>query len=97
MTKRVGSPGRGLVGVAGSAGIGNLVFVRLRRGNEPERVRVHVDVSDRGLDPRHVAIHTFAAGRAGAVMRVLLERGRARAVRHAWSVAGKADLHGRQS
>ena len=60
--------------MATRARIGNLVFVCHRRGDEIERVAANIDVRDRLLDLRHVAVHALTAGAAGLVMGVLFER-----------------------
>ena len=63
------------------ARIGNFVLVRHGRRDEPECVRSDVDVGDGRLNLRHVARDALAPGRRFLVMRVLLDRRRARAVR----------------
>ncbi len=89
-------PSRRFIGVTGSARIRDFVFIRFSRRDEPERVGVHIDICDGGLNRRHVAIHALTTRRAGAMVRVLLERGRTRPVGHARAVAGHADLRRRQ-
>ena len=63
------------------AWIGNFVLVGHRRCDEAEGVGADVDVGDGRLDLRHVAGDALATKRAFLVVRVLLDRGRARAVR----------------
>ena len=65
---------------------------RSARRDEPERVAADVHVGDGLLDLRHVAGHAFAARAAALVMRVILERGRVRAVRRAGTMARRAQL-----
>ena len=72
MPKCIRRPGRRLIGVAGCARVGNLVLIRHRWRDEPERVRMNVDICDGRLDRRHVAIHAFAARCASAVVSVFL-------------------------
>ncbi len=72
MAKSVRGPGRGLIGVARSAGVGDLVFVGHGWRDELKGVRVYVDIGDCRLDCRHVAINALASRRARAMMRVLL-------------------------
>ena len=72
MAKRVGGPGHSLIHMTGSARIRNLVLFSFSRRDEPERVRMHIDIGDSCLDRGHVAIHAFAARCASAVMGVFL-------------------------
>ena len=90
-------PGGGFVRVTGRAGIRDFVLVRHARGDKGESVSVDIDVSNRGLDLRHVAGDALASGRAGLVMRVLLERGRAGAVERHGAVAIETEFGGRLS
>ena len=73
MTDRIGGPRGGLIGMAGSARIRDLVFLRHCRRDECKRVRMHVDIRDGRLDRRHVAAHAFAGWSPLAMMGVFLE------------------------
>ena len=72
------------------ASVGNLQPLALRGSNEPERMRPDVDVRDGLLDRRHVARHALVPAGISLVMRVRLNRGGARSVRHARSVTLQA-------
>lgn len=72
MAQRIGGPSRSLIGVAGSARIRDLVFLRHRRRDERERVCMHIDVRYGRLDRRHMAAHTFAGRSPLAMMSVFL-------------------------
>src|SRR5262249_15298558 len=90
----LGRPGVRLVLVAARARVRYLHGFGHRRRDEPERVAAHHDVADGLLDRRHVAADAFVARRPGAVMRVLLDARRVRAVRRLWTVARQAHLGG---
>ena len=72
MAKCIRRPSRGLICVAGNAGVGNLVFFRHGRCDKRKRMRVHIDIGDSRFNCRHVAAHALAGGRAPAMMGVLL-------------------------
>ena len=74
------SPSRGLIGVARRAWVGDLVLVCHLRRNEGKRVRANLDVRYGRIDLRHVAGHALASWRPLLVMRMLLERSRARPI-----------------
>jgi hypothetical protein len=90
-------PGRGFVRVTGRAGIRDFVLVGHGRRDEGESVSADFDVCNGGLDLRHVAGDAFASGRAGFVVRVLLEGGCAGAVEGHGAVAIETEFGGRLS
>ena len=92
MTKRICGPGGGLIRVAGSARVGDFVFVRNRRRDEREGVSADENAWNRDLDPGHVACDAFATRGAVFVVRVLCECRLARPVPRARPVAIQAYL-----
>src|SRR5437879_4717533 len=92
MTKRIRGPGGGLIRMAGSAGIGDFVFVCNRRGDEREGVSADENAWNRDLDLGHVACDAFATRGAVFVVRVLCECRLARSVPRARTVAIQAYL-----
>jgi len=92
-----GGPGSGFMRVTGRAGIWDFVLVCHGRGDEGESVSANFDVGDSSFDPWHVAGDTVASRRAGLVMGVLLERGRAGAVERHRAVAIETEFVSRLS
>ena len=90
-------PGCGFVRVTRRAGVRDFVLVRHARGDKGESMRADFDVSNGGLDLRHVAGDAFACGRSGLVMGMFLECGRAGAVEGHGAVAIEANFAGRLS
>ena len=84
------SPGGGLILVARSTGIRNLILICHGGGNEPKRMSVHLNVVNSGLDGRHVTGDAIASRAAHRVMRVLLNPAGVGSVRRAWAVAFQA-------
>ena len=83
--------------MTGRAGIWDFVLVCYGRGDEGECVSANFDVSNGGLDLRHVAGDALAARRAGLVMGVLLKRGCAGAVGRHGAVAIETEFVSRLS
>src|SRR6185437_7860523 len=77
----IGGPLRTFIGMARSAGVRDFVFVRHRRSNKSESVRVNHRL-DRafGFNCRHVAGHALASGTSLFVMSMFFDR------RGAWTV-----------
>jgi hypothetical protein len=55
LAQRFGRPSCRLIGMAGRAGIGNLVFIGHRGSDEIERVGAYEHAGNRDFDFRHVA------------------------------------------
>ena len=70
-----------LIRVATQARIGDLVLIRHRGRDEFKCVAANVDVRDGLLNFWHVAVHAFATGASGGMVRVLLDSRSAGAVR----------------
>lgn len=82
MPQGIASPCCRLIDMARSARIGDFVFVRHRRRDETESVRVHERVGGSfGFDCGHMASDTLAARAAAFVVRVLLDRRCPRSIR----------------
>lgn len=79
--------------MARGAGIGNFVFVRHLRRDEPECVRVHKRVRGAfGFDLRHVTGSALASCGTAFVMRVFFESRGARAIWRKRPVAVEAEF-----
>src|SRR6266404_4297701 len=78
--------------MARRAWVGDLVLVRHLRRNERKRVRANLDVRYGRVDLWHMAGHALAAWRALLVMRMLLERSRARPIGRHRAVAIQTKL-----
>ena len=89
-----GGPSGGFVLVALGARVGDFVFVGHVRGDKGEGVGADFHLGEGGGDFWHVAGDATAAGGAFFVVRVLFERGGARAVERERAVAVEADLIG---
>ena len=83
--------------MTGRTGIWDFALVCHGRGDEGESVSANFDVSNGGLDLRHVAGDALASGRAGLVMGVLLERGGAGSVERHGAVAIETEFVSRLS
>jgi hypothetical protein len=94
VAERFRGPRGGLVGVARRARVRDFVFVRESRSDERKGVSANFHVGNGGLDFRHVAGDTLAAGRSVFVMRVLFKRCRSRTVQGQGGVAIQAKLVG---
>ena len=83
--------------MTGRAGIWDFVLVGYGRGDEGECVSANFDVSNGGLDLRHVAGDALASWSACLVMGVLLERCGAGAVERHGAVAIETEFVSRLS
>src|SRR5215472_15365449 len=92
MPKRFKSPSRGLICVAGSAGIRYLILVRDPGRHYAKRVRAYSYVPERGLDLRYVTRYALASRRAFLVVSVFLKRPRARTIGRERPMAIQAEL-----
>ena len=97
MAQGFGGPGGGFIRVTGRAGIWDFVLVGYGRGDEGECVSANFDVSNGGLDLRHVAGDALASWSACLVMGVLLERCGAGAVERHGAVAIETEFVSRLS
>src|SRR5215813_8298738 len=75
------------IGLTACTRVGHLVEVGHLRTNEREGVAANIDIRDRLLDLRHVAIDAIASWTAGSVMRMFGNSFRSRAVYRARTVA----------
>src|SRR5215472_4322613 len=92
MPKRFKSPSRGLICVAGSAGIRYLILVRDPGRHYAKGVRAYFYVPERRLDLRHVTRYALASRRAFLVVSVFLKRPRARTIGRERPMAIQAEL-----
>src|SRR5262249_13237401 len=87
-------PCRRQVGMTSKARIRNLVLVRHSRRDELERVAANVNIRNRLLNLRHMAIDALATGASCCMVRVLLDRRAPRPIGRTRIVASQAKLSG---
>src|SRR5205823_798574 len=87
-------PCSSFVSVTIGAGVRDLIYLRHCRRDESECVAANVDIRNRLLNFRHVAVYTLGARACCGMMRVGLDGWSMRSVLRVRPVAGETDLRG---